>query len=309
MSHIFHVQEARHQGLLAQSVCHAPATLDQLVTTTILAKGEEKPNSTFVGQVILSASMKTNKDSHQLSPFVYHVADLPANPTHSHRPHSPGPSHPWRQTTDIRRPPDHLVDRFGAACFHCGRPRRWCMDCPNTKGVMNPNPHQPRERTPHERPPLASGSHYQHERVSQVQFVEHHAADKVLIGSGASIHLSGSTKFATNLRAIHPFCIFFADLNSLITITQIATLKILVRGGLVIISDIAFSNKVLGTILSVGRLCRVGVFHLFSGLMLSLAVHNHLITTNFHNNCWWMNVKVREGTIESVAECHRGSSK
>ncbi|MBW0545559.1 hypothetical protein O181_085274 [Austropuccinia psidii MF-1] len=266
MSHVCHVQEARNQGLLAQSVCHAPVTLDQLVTTAILAKREEKPNSTFVGQVILNASTKTNEDNRQLSPFVYRIADLPANPTHSHRPHSLGPSHPWHQTTDIRH---------------------WRTDCPNTKGVANPNPHQPRER-----PPLASGSRYQHERVSQVQFVEHHAADKVLIGSSASIHLSGSAKFATDLHAIHPFRIFFADSNSSITITQMATLKILVRGGLVIISNIAFSNKVLGTILSVGRLCRACVFPLFSGLMLSLVVCNHLITTTFHNNCWWMNVKV-----------------
>ncbi|MBW0461356.1 hypothetical protein O181_001071 [Austropuccinia psidii MF-1] len=180
-------------------------------------------------------------------------------------------------TLGVRQPPDHL-------------------------GVANPNPRQPRARTPDERPLLALGSQYQRERVSQVQFVEHHAADKVLTDSGASIHLSGSAKFATNLCAIHPFRIFFADLNSSIMITQMETLLIPVRGGLVIISDGAFSDKVLGTILSVGRLCRAGFFPLFSGLMLSLVVQNHLITTTFHNDCWWMNVKVRERTIESAAE-------
>ncbi|MBW0518019.1 hypothetical protein O181_057734 [Austropuccinia psidii MF-1] len=75
------------EGLLAQAACHAPATLDQLVTTAILAKGEEKPNSTFVGQVILNASMKDNENTRQLSPFVYCVADPPTNPIHSHRDH------------------------------------------------------------------------------------------------------------------------------------------------------------------------------------------------------------------------------
>ncbi|MBW0526939.1 hypothetical protein O181_066654 [Austropuccinia psidii MF-1] len=268
------------EGLLSQAVFHAPATLDQLVMTAIL----------------------TNKNRFQLSPFVYHVADLPTTPTHLHRPHSLGPSHPWHQNTDIRRPPDHLIDKFGAACFHCGQPGHWRADSPNAKGVENPNPHQPRARKPDKRTPLALGSRYQRERVCQIQFVEHHAADKVLIDSGASIHLSGSAKFATNLHTIHPFHIFFADSNSSITITQMATLKIRVRGGLVIISDIVFSDKILGTILSVGRLCRVGVFPLFSGLMLSLVVCDHLITTTFHNDCWWMNVNVREGTIESAAE-------
>ncbi|MBW0499751.1 hypothetical protein O181_039466 [Austropuccinia psidii MF-1] len=103
------------KGLLAQAVCHTPTPLDQLVTAAILAKGEEKPSSTFVGQVILNASTKTNGNTHQLSPFVYHMADPPTTPTHSQRPHAPGPSYPWRQMT-----PDHLVDKFGAACFHCG---------------------------------------------------------------------------------------------------------------------------------------------------------------------------------------------
>ncbi|MBW0575227.1 hypothetical protein O181_114942 [Austropuccinia psidii MF-1] len=44
------------EGLLAQLACHAPPTLDQLVTAAILLKGKEKPSSTFVGQVILNTS-------------------------------------------------------------------------------------------------------------------------------------------------------------------------------------------------------------------------------------------------------------
>ncbi|MBW0528987.1 hypothetical protein O181_068702 [Austropuccinia psidii MF-1] len=79
-------------------------------------------------------------------------------------------------------------------------------------------------------------------------------------------------------------------------------LKIPVKGGVVVISNVPFSNKVLGTILSVGRLCKAGVFPLFSGLLLSLVVCDRLITTTFHNDCWWMNVKLWEGTIESAAE-------
>ncbi|MBW0571958.1 hypothetical protein O181_111673 [Austropuccinia psidii MF-1] len=269
------------EGLLAQAACHAPATLDQLVTTAMLARGEEKPNLTFVGQVILNALTKTNKDNRQLSPFVYRMADPPATPTYPQRPHSPGPSQPW------------LPPAFTVADLVIGMP----TTCPNTKGVTNSNP-----KTPEERSSSASGSWYQRERVSQVRFMEHHAADKVLIDSGASIHLSGSEKSATNLCAIHPYCIFFVDLNLSITITQIATLRIAVKGGIVININVAFSDKVLGTILSVRRLCKAGVFPLFGGLMLSLVFCDFLITTTFHNDCWWMNVKIREGTIELAAE-------
>ncbi|MBW0500886.1 hypothetical protein O181_040601 [Austropuccinia psidii MF-1] len=267
------------EGLLAQAACHAPATLDQmafdqLVTTAILSKGNKKPNSTFVRQVILNASGKADKHTHQLSPFVYRLADPPTTPSHTRRQSSPGPPPPWRHASDA------LASRL--SCHQGFR--------------------QPRPKTLEERPPLALGSWYQRERVSQVQFLEHRAKDKVLIDSGASIHLSGSAKFATGLRLIHPFHIFFADWNSSITITKMATLKIPVKGNLVVISDVAFCDKVLGTILSVGRLSRAGVFPLFSGMVLSLVVRNHLVTTTFHNNCWWMNIPTGEETDGLVAE-------
>ncbi|MBW0492652.1 hypothetical protein O181_032367 [Austropuccinia psidii MF-1] len=108
------------EGLLAQAACHAPATLnqtafDQLVTAAILLKGDEKPNPTFVGKVILNASGKTNNHTRQLSPFVYRVADPPTTPSHTWREPSPGPPPPWHQAPDVRQPPDHLVDKFGAA--------------------------------------------------------------------------------------------------------------------------------------------------------------------------------------------------
>ncbi|MBW0520872.1 hypothetical protein O181_060587 [Austropuccinia psidii MF-1] len=49
------------EGLLAQAACHPPASLDwvafdQLVTSAKLAKGDKKPWSMFIGQVILNAS-------------------------------------------------------------------------------------------------------------------------------------------------------------------------------------------------------------------------------------------------------------
>ncbi|MBW0519509.1 hypothetical protein O181_059224 [Austropuccinia psidii MF-1] len=63
------------EGLLAQAACHAPPNVgqvafDQLVTAAILAKGNEKPSLTFVGQVIMNA------DSGQRPlPFVYRISD------------------------------------------------------------------------------------------------------------------------------------------------------------------------------------------------------------------------------------------
>ncbi|MBW0488751.1 hypothetical protein O181_028466 [Austropuccinia psidii MF-1] len=53
------IEAYKIEGLISQEVCHAPPTLNQavfnqLVTAAILSKGNEKPSSTFVGQVILN---------------------------------------------------------------------------------------------------------------------------------------------------------------------------------------------------------------------------------------------------------------
>ncbi|MBW0514301.1 hypothetical protein O181_054016 [Austropuccinia psidii MF-1] len=210
----------------------------------------------------------------------------------------------------VRLPPEHLVDWFGGLCFHCGCACHWQDDCPHTKGFANPNlclaspgPFQtPCPGTPDCQSQPLSSPQYQRERVSQVKFVEHDAVNCVLIDTGASIHLSGSARFSTNLKNVAPFCIFFADSNSSITISQMVTLKIPIRHGFMIIQDVPFSTKILGTILSISRLCRVGVIPFCNALLLSLLVCNILVTTTFLNDCWWIDVVSGEETIVLVAE-------
>ncbi|MBW0476559.1 hypothetical protein O181_016274 [Austropuccinia psidii MF-1] len=297
------------EGLLAQAACHAPPNVgqvafDQLVTAAILAKGDEKPSSTFVGQVIMNALQRNMDSAQRPSPFVYCMSDPLAPTMQPPRPRSPFFSKPADQPSDVHRPPEHLVDRFGGSCFHCGHTGHWWADCPVTKGFANPNPRPPSPGPSH---PICQGmperrsqaqptSHYQRERVSQVKFIKRGAADRVLIDTGASIHLSGSHHFATSMQDIPPFRIFFANSNSSVTISQTTTLKLLDKKGFVIICDVPFAQKVSGTILSVGHLCRAGVMPLFNGLSLSL-----LVTTTFANDCWWLDVVPREETSWSAA--------
>ncbi|MBW0467660.1 hypothetical protein O181_007375 [Austropuccinia psidii MF-1] len=253
-----------------------------LLTTQRLTRGEEKPTLTFVGQVIINASQRS-----EVSPFIYCVSNLP-KPSVSYIRARPLPS-----SSKVCHPPSHLVDRFGVSCFQCGRAGHWHANCPHTTGVANPNPHpvsptpfrQMRPPTPDQCTQQPLGAHYHQERVSQVHFVEQDTSKKVLIDTGVSIHLSGAMCFATCMRSVSPLRIFFSDSNSSILISQMMTLKLPVNGGSVLVHDVAYSNRILGTILSVGHLRTAGVVPCFDDLDLSL-----LVTTTFKNNCWWMDV-------------------
>ncbi|MBW0584054.1 hypothetical protein O181_123769 [Austropuccinia psidii MF-1] len=127
------------EGLLAQVAFHSWTTLnqeasDQLITTSILAKGEENPMSTFLGKVILNMSTKSNTATQQLSPFVYRVVDPPISSSPHHHCQSPHPTQSWFQVADVRRPPDYLVNKFWAACFHFGlsKDQGGCQSYPKT---------------------------------------------------------------------------------------------------------------------------------------------------------------------------------
>ncbi|MBW0473201.1 hypothetical protein O181_012916 [Austropuccinia psidii MF-1] len=103
------------------------------------------------------------------------------------------------------------------------------------------------------------------------------------------------------MRSISPFCIFFADSNSSVLIWQTMALKLPVNGGLVLVHNIDFCDKISRTILSVGGMCTAGVVPIFNDLKLSLFVSGFLVTTTFNNHCWWLEVSAEEGTKRSAA--------
>ncbi|MBW0527018.1 hypothetical protein O181_066733 [Austropuccinia psidii MF-1] len=105
------------------------------------------------------------------------------------------------------------------------------------------------------------------------------------------------------MLSVSPFCIFFANSNSSVLILQTTALNLPINGGLVLVHEVAFSNKISGTIFSVGRLCTEGVVPIFDNLKLSLLVRGFLVTTTFSNNCWWLDVLAEEGT-KSLREWH-----
>ncbi|MBW0473018.1 hypothetical protein O181_012733 [Austropuccinia psidii MF-1] len=283
------------EGLLAQAACHAPPNVgqvafDQLVTAAILAKGDKKPSSTFVGQVIMNTSQR-NVDSGQCpSPFVYCMSDPLAPAMQLPRPCSPFfPNLLTNQamcTVLLSMLSTGLEDR--ASIVDVRDTGKLTFQLP--KGL----PTQILSRLL-----LGLPVQFARERLRN----DHRPNQPLTINenTGASIHLSGSHHFATSMEDIPPFCIFLANSNSSITILQTTTLKLPVKNGFVIIRDIPFSQKSLGTILLVGRLCRAGVMPLFNGLSLSLLVLKVLVTTTFENDCWWLDIVPREETSWSAA--------
>ncbi|MBW0496322.1 hypothetical protein O181_036037 [Austropuccinia psidii MF-1] len=114
------------EGLLAQAACHAPpkvgqVAFNQLVMAAILAKGDKKPLLTFLGQVIINASQKNTDPDQRPSPFIYCVSEPLAPVIHPPHPCSPFFSKPVEQAGNVPRPPEHLFNKFGGSCFHCGR--------------------------------------------------------------------------------------------------------------------------------------------------------------------------------------------
>ncbi|MBW0492026.1 hypothetical protein O181_031741 [Austropuccinia psidii MF-1] len=157
-----------------------------------LSKGDAARAVVFTSSklfVIINASQQGSEQAWELSPFVYHLSDLPEAPIHYSRPFSPYNPRPSLSLGEVRRPPNHLVDKFCASCFHCGRAGHWCAYCPHTRGVANPNPRPPspmpfrpmRPATPDCHSQQGPGMHYHIEHVSKVQFMEQDASHKVLI--------------------------------------------------------------------------------------------------------------------------------
>ncbi|MBW0498969.1 hypothetical protein O181_038684 [Austropuccinia psidii MF-1] len=79
------------------------------------------------------------------------------------------------------------------------------------------------------------------------------------------------------------------------------SLRLPVRNGTVIFWDVTYSDKITGTILSVGCLCTLGVVPVFNDLGLLLLVSGFLVTTTFNNNCLWLDVLSVEGTKRLAA--------
>ncbi|MBW0528879.1 hypothetical protein O181_068594 [Austropuccinia psidii MF-1] len=90
---------------------------DQLVTAARLARGDEKPLSTFVGQVIMNTLQKSSESTQRSSPFIYWVSEpLDSEALYSCL-QSAHFSRPLALTNDVCRHPEHLVDKFGGHAF------------------------------------------------------------------------------------------------------------------------------------------------------------------------------------------------
>ncbi|MBW0508740.1 hypothetical protein O181_048455 [Austropuccinia psidii MF-1] len=145
------------EGLFLQITCSPPPsfnsnTFDQLVGSTIIASGKENPSAAFVAQVLSNSVTTIEHNFCHPTPFINcfsEVTSFTASPTVLRSLPAPPPSEP-------RHPPDHLLERFGASCHHCGEGGHWKADCPHCRssftGARSVSPAPFRSKTPERRP-------------------------------------------------------------------------------------------------------------------------------------------------------------
>ncbi|MBW0495003.1 hypothetical protein O181_034718 [Austropuccinia psidii MF-1] len=104
---------------------YCQVAFNQLVTAAILAKDDKKPSSTVIGQVIMNALQKSSESTQRSSPFIYWVSKPLDSAALYSCLQSPHFSRPLMSTNNICRPPEHLADKFGGSCFHCGCTGHW----------------------------------------------------------------------------------------------------------------------------------------------------------------------------------------
>ncbi|MBW0463582.1 hypothetical protein O181_003297 [Austropuccinia psidii MF-1] len=199
--------------------------------------------------------MKLDCTTRNSSPFINCFTDL-RQPSTSTPKFRSSPS-----AGDACRPPEHLLDLFGAQCFYCGDVGHWRFDCPRRRrsstGSRPATPHNVCPKTPDFLPPTPSAVETLRAfggRVSQVSFVKENSSKNVLADSGVSTDLSGAPNFVTSKMTIRPFDIFLADYETTIKLSQIVKLKITVAEGWLFIPNVPFSDKISGTILLLGQL-------------------------------------------------------
>ncbi|MBW0468730.1 hypothetical protein O181_008445 [Austropuccinia psidii MF-1] len=190
---------------------------------------------------------------HNSSPFINFFSD----------PHQPSPSAQKFQSplpnSEILRPPEHLLDKLSAECFYCREMGHWRADCPRRRrpslGSRTATPQSFFPKTPQFCPSTPSALKILQGfggRISQVSFIKDNLSGKVLADSCASTHLTSNVNFITSMSYIAPFNILLADSTSMIKVSQIVNLKIPILGSWLSICD-PFSNKLLGTVLSLGQ--------------------------------------------------------
>ncbi|MBW0538590.1 hypothetical protein O181_078305, partial [Austropuccinia psidii MF-1] len=188
------------------------------IGSTIIASGKENPSAAFVAQVLSNSITTIERNSRHPTPFINcfsEVTSFTASPTALRSLLAPPPSEP-------RRPPDHLLERFGTSCHHCGEGGHWKADCPR--------------------------------RCSS---------------------FTGARKMRTTTFLL----------------TVVATMRIPVEGGVLMLTCVPFTTAISGTILSLGQLVKAGILPVFEGQNCFLYLCDVVIPTFFKHNVWWLHVK------------------
>ncbi|MBW0581738.1 hypothetical protein O181_121453 [Austropuccinia psidii MF-1] len=157
----------------------APEKFDPLISSSIISSWKEKPLAAFAALFLPNLAIKIECSLvRQTNPFMNHFSEISSSPVITKN---------W-SLPPLRRPPYHLMERYGPHCHNCGEIGHWKSDCPCNfcSSIASRHSSPFCSKTPElcastPGPPYFTQAT---EGVSQVSFVKYNSSDWVLVDSG-----------------------------------------------------------------------------------------------------------------------------
>ncbi|MBW0477778.1 hypothetical protein O181_017493 [Austropuccinia psidii MF-1] len=203
-----------------------------------------------------------------------------------------------------------IIQQYGSKCSYCQKDGHWYIDCIQYEKDFKEKQMRLRRlprKFQHLEPPLAVRSvntedYEEDPQIITAQHISEINDGQVLIDSGASAHVSGTSHLLYNVLPLKsPIPLILADPKTTIYATGVGELRIPMTEGVLHIPNVYVCDAIPGTLLSLGRLIHQNykvefnntTMHLITPTLMSFA-------TRFNNFCWFLDPVTNVSAISTI---------